>query len=174
LILGFVAWFVLALLLMAILERVAGPIGESLLVLVSTLLFLLSGIIVVPLCVFLRWYGATSLAIALDSETGMTLMRKSWRRGEQVKHYPWQDVTGTQMIGTTSGNGTHTSYTFYVYTADGETLTIPLSMESFDYFLDIINRAATHLPYTWSFLDYQTARSQGMERGWHQVAREQR
>ena len=170
LILGSVAWFVLTAILMSIVGRVVGPVGELGLADVIVVLFLLSGIIVVPLCVFLRWYVATTLAIALNGETGMTLTSKSLRRGEQIKHYHWQDVTGTQMTGTTSGHGMHTEYTFYVYTADGREVKIPLSMGSFDYFLDIINRATTHLPYTWAYVDYTTA---GSDRGWYQVTRAQ-
>ncbi|HEX7176904.1 MAG TPA: hypothetical protein VF240_16710 [Pyrinomonadaceae bacterium] len=170
LILGFVAWFVLTTILMSIVERVVGPVGEVGLADVIVVLFLLSGTIVVPLCVFLRWYVATTLAIALDAETGITLTNKSMRRGEQIKHYHWQDVTGTQMIGTTSGEGIHTEYTFYVYTADGGEIKIPRSMGSFDYFLDIVNRATTHLTYTWMYVDYTIA---GRDQGWHQVTRAQ-
>jgi hypothetical protein len=171
LILGFVAWFVLTIILMEIVEWVAGPLGESLLAAAVVVLFLLSGILVVPLCVFLHWRVAARITVAVDAETGMTVTRKSMRRGEQIKHYPWRDVTGTEMTGTTSGHGMHTEYTFYVYTADGETLKIPLSMGSFGYFLDLVNRAATHLPYTWSYVDYTIA---GRDRGWYQAPREQR
>lgn len=170
LILGFVAWFVLTGILMSVLEAVVGPVLESALAVVVIVLFQLSGIIVVPLLVFLRWYFATGLAIALDDETGMTVTRKSMRRGRQIKHYRWQDVAETQMIGTTSGEGLFTDYTFHMYTADGEKLEIPRSMGSFDYFLDIVNRATTHLPYTWSYVDYTIA---GRDRGWYQVTRAQ-
>ena len=124
----------------------------------------------VGLCVFLRWYIAPSLAVALDAEAGMTLTSKSMRRGEQIKHYHWRDVTGTQMVGTTSGGGVHTEYTFCVYTADGGEIKIPRSMGSFDYFLDIVNRATTHLPYTWTYVDHTIA---GRDRGWYQVNRAQ-
>lgn len=159
------------MILLIILERVVGSIDGSPVVAGIIVLFLLSGIIVVPLCVLLRWYVASSLTVALDAETGMTLTRKSMRRGKQIKHYHWQDVSGTQMTGTTSGDGAHTSYTFCLYTADGEKLEIPRSMGSFDYFLDFVNRAATHLPYTWSYIDYTIA---GRDRGWYQVPREKR
>ena len=169
--LGFVAWFVLTIILMEAVEWVAGPVGESLLAAAIVVLFLLSGILVVPLCVLLRWYVATSIAVAVDAETGMTVTRKSMRRAEQTKHYRWQDVTGTEMSTTTSEEGLHTGHTFYVYTADGEQLKIPSSMGSFDYFLDFVNRAATHLPYTWSYFDHTIA---GRDRGWHRVPREQR
>ncbi len=174
LILGFVAWFVLTMLLVVVLEKVMGPIGESNLAGGMVVLFLLSGIIVVPLGIFLRWYVATSVAVALDTETGMTLTRKSMRRGVQIKQHRWQDVTGTEMTCITTNNGAVTKCTFHMYTSDGETLEIPLSMGSFNYFLDIVNRASTHLPYTWKYLDHETARSQGTERGWNRVTRQQK
>lgn len=173
LILGSIAWLLLAMFLLSLLERVIGPIDENLLVVVIILLFIFGGIIFVPLLVFLRWYTAASLTIALDSATGMTVIRKSGRRGEQISRYGWQDVTGTEMVGTTEGEGLHTSYTFYVHTADGQQLKIPQSMESFDYFYDFVNRAAAHLPYTWSIVDYLTAKSQGIEQGLFCVPRKQ-
>ncbi len=77
------------------------------------------------------------------------------------------------VVKTTHKQGVYREYTFYVITSDGGKLKIPHFIESFDYFVDVVNRAATHLPYAWSYVDLQTARSQGKEQGWYRLARKQ-
>ena len=168
---GCITWFLLSLVLVSILISVLGARSESSLVGALIALVLLSGIIIVPLSALGRWLLATELNIAVDSETGMTVTRKSFRKGNSHQHYDWPNISGTEMTGETMGQGMSTKYSFHVYTADGEQLTIPESMDSFAYFVDLMNRATVHLPYTWSYLDYQTATSLETERGWHRGKR---
>jgi len=168
---GCITWFLLSLVLVSIMVSVLGSRSESPLAGALTALVLLSGIIIVPLSALGRWLLATELTIALDSEAGMTVTRKSFRKGNRNQHYDWHNVSGTEMTGETMSEGTSTKYTFHVYTADGEQLTIPESMDSFAYFVDLMNRAAVHLPYTWSYLDYPTAKSLETEQGWHKGKR---
>jgi hypothetical protein len=168
---GYITWFLLSILLVPILIQVLGSASESPLVGVLIALVVLSGIIIVPLSALVRWLLGTEITIGVDSETGMTVTRKSFRKGSRTHHYKWPNVSSTEMTGETTNKGMSTKYTFHVYTDDGEQLTIPESMNSFAYFVDLMNRATVHLPYTWCDLDYQSASSLGVERGWAQVKR---
>jgi hypothetical protein len=158
-VLGFAAWFVLALLFLALMERLVGPIAESPVVAIVFLLFLSSGIFVVPLFAFFRWYTAIESVIVLDSEKGLTLTRSSKLRRNDSRQYDWKDVTGTEMIATMTAQGAVSNYTYHVLIFDGERLEVPKSIESFYYFLDIMNRSTKHLPYTWKHLDQGWVRS---------------
>jgi hypothetical protein len=168
---GFITWFLVSILVVPLLIQALGSLSDSPLVAVLIVLVTLCGIIIVPLSALLRWLLADETTIGVDSETGMTVTRKSFRKGNRTQHYDWPNVSATEMTGETMSEGMSTKYTFYVYTTDGEQLAIPESMESFSYFVDLMNRATAHLPYTWRHLDYQTARSLGTERGWAQENR---
>lgn len=171
--LGFIVWFLMSMILVAILEKAVGDVGASTVATVLIALFLLSGVIVVPLFVVLRGLLATELSLTLDSDTGLTVSQNRIQGGGQTKHYAWSDVSGTQMLGTTSAEGMVTNYTFHIYMSDGSELKAPTSMSSFAYFIDFMNRATTHLPYTWVKLDNEAARAIGSVAGWYQVSRDQ-
>jgi len=168
---GFITWFLVTILVVPLLIQALGSLSESPIVAVLIVLVALSGIIIVPLSALLRWLLADETTIAVDGETGMTVTRKNFRKGNRTQHYDWPNVSATEMTGETMSEGMSTKYTFYVYTTDGEQLAIPESMESFSYFVDLMNRATVHLPYTWSYHDYQTAISLETERGWHRGKR---
>jgi len=136
-------------------------------------LVLVGGIIAIPIYYFYSSFAAEEYIVTTDPATGMTVNRKNLRGGEQTTFYEWRNITKTAMsVGKFTSNGnTHREYTYYIFTSDGKRMMIPQSMENFDYFIEIVNRGATHLPYTWGNVDRQTAAAQGKEPGWHSTAR---
>lgn len=170
--LGFIVWILSVMLLIWLFEKLVKPIGDSPVALVLFGLTLLSGIFFVPLYVFFRSYAAEKVTLTLSPEAGLTVVRSSLRQGAQNKQYAWKDISGTEMSGTTHVDGTVTEYRFHLSTSDGDEIQIPTSTESFNYFVDLINRNTIHIPHTWKYIDYTNAKSSGTTYGWHRFQRE--
>jgi len=144
---GIGGWVFMAVICVPLLGQL-GPIGRSPVIVAITVLLTLGGIVLVPLIIILRVFLQPRTTITLDTDTGLTVKRRSLR-GEEFRTYEWASISGIEIVGTSSARGMLITHTLHVYTSDGEQLSVPQSMGSFDYFLDLLNRSATHLPYSW-------------------------